>query len=98
VQFAVIGLDGTDENALKRRSAARESHLELAKSLKNQNHLLHASALLDDSEKMMGSIMIVDFDSREDLDNWLKVEPYMVGKVWDKVEVRGCKVSPLFLP
>jgi uncharacterized protein YciI len=98
VQFAVIGLDGTDEDALNRRLAAREAHLELAKSLKDQNHLLHASALLDDSEKMMGSIMIVDFDSRDDLDNWLKVEPYMVGKVWDKVEVRGCKVSPLFLP
>ena len=98
MQFAVIGLDGTDEDALNRRLAAREAHLELAKSLKDQNHLLHASALLDDSEKMMGSIMIVDFDSRDDLDNWLKVEPYMVGKVWDKVEVRGCKVSPLFLP
>jgi uncharacterized protein YciI len=98
VQFAVIGLDGTDEDALNRRLAARKAHLELAKSLKDQNHLLHASALLDDSEKMMGSIMIVDFDSRDDLDNWLKVEPYMVGKVWDKVEVRGCKVSPLFLP
>jgi uncharacterized protein YciI len=42
--------------------------------------------------------LIVDFNSREDLDNWLKVEPYMVGKVWEKVEVRGCKVSPLFLP
>ncbi len=98
MQFAVIGLDGTDANALNRRMAARDGHLNLAKTLKEQNHLLHATALLDDSEKMMGSVMIVDFNSREDLDNWLKVEPYMVGKVWEKVEVRGCKVSPLFLP
>jgi uncharacterized protein YciI len=98
VQFAVIGLDGTDTNALNRRMAARDAHLNLAKTLKDQNHLLHATALLDDSEKMMGSVMIVDFKSREDLDNWLKVEPYMVGKVWAKVEVRGCMVSPLFMP
>ena len=98
MQFAVIGLDGTDANALNRRMAARERHLQLAKSLKDEKHLLHASALLDDSEEMMGSVMIVDFNTREDLDNWLKVEPYMVGKVWEKVEVRGCKVSPLFLP
>ncbi len=97
MQFAVIGLDGSDENALNRRMAAREAHLALAKTLTEQKHLMHACALLDDSEKMMGSIMIVDFNTREDLDNWLKVEPYMVGQVWEKVEIRTCKISPLFM-
>ena len=97
VQFAVIGLDGTDENAMSRRMAARESHLALAKTMTDEKHLLHACALLDEAEQMMGSIMVVDFNTREDLDNWLKVEPYMVGKVWEKLEVRPCKVSPNFL-
>jgi len=97
LQFAVIGLDGTDESALVRRMAAREAHLELAKAMHDQKHLLYACALLDDSQKMMGSIMVVEFNTREDLDNWLKVEPYMVGKVWDKLEIRPCKVGPTFI-
>ena len=97
MQFAVIGLDGTDESALSRRMAAREAHLELGKTMHEQKQLLYACALLDDSEKMMGSIMVVDFNTREDLDNWLKIEPYMVGKVWEKLEIRHCKVGPTFI-
>ena len=33
MQFIVIGRDGTDENALERRMAAREAHLETAKEM-----------------------------------------------------------------
>lgn len=97
MQFAVIGLDGKDESALSRRMAAREAHLKLGKTMREEKHLLYACALLDDSEQMMGSIMVVDFATREDLDNWLKIEPYMVGKVWEKLEIRPCKPGPDFV-
>ena len=96
MQFAVIGLDGVDESAHSRRMAAREAHLNLSDSLIKQKHLLYACALLDDAEQTMGSIMIVDFNSREDLDNWLKIEPYMIGKVWDKIEIRPCNIGAQF--
>ena len=96
MQFAVIGLDGTDESALSRRMAVREAHLAGARRMQDQKRLLYSCALLDDSGKMIGSIMIVDFPSREDLDDWLRVEPYIVGKVWEKVETRPCKVGPTF--
>ncbi len=96
MQFSVIGLDGTDESALSRRMAAREAHLKLADAMHQEKRLLYAVALLDDSGQMMGSIMVVDFPTREDLDDWLRLEPYMVGKVWEKLEIRPCRVGPTF--
>jgi len=97
MQFIVTGYDGTDEKALERRLAVRDEHLELATSMKKEEKFLYAAAILDENEKMIGSIMIVDFPTREDLDQWLKVEPYVKGDVWKKIEVKSCKVPPLFL-
>jgi uncharacterized protein YciI len=39
----------------------------------------------------------VNYPYREELHNWLKVEPYVVGNVWDKVEVKPCSVAPAFM-
>ncbi|GAA3325292.1 hypothetical protein GCM10020331_056570 [Ectobacillus funiculus] len=46
---------------------------------------------------MIGSMMIVDYPSREELDNWLKVEPYVVGNVWQKLEIQPCRVAATFM-
>ena len=46
---------------------------------------------------MNGSILICDFESRAELDQWLKEEPYMTGKVWQTVEVKRCQVGPSFV-
>src|SRR5277367_6089342 len=97
MQFTLIGLDAKDESALSRRMAARPAHLALAAEMQEQKRLLYACALLDDAERMVGTIMILDFSSREELDNWLKVEPYKVGNVWEKIEIRRCQVPAHFL-
>jgi len=97
MQFIVTGYDGTDEKALERRLAVRDEHLELATSMKKEGKFLYAAAILDENENMIGSIMIVDFSTRKDLDQWLRVEPYVKGDVWKKIEVKSCKVPPLFL-
>ena len=44
-------------------------------------HFLMGSALLNDNGDMCGSVMIVDYPSRAELDTWLKVEPYIIGNV-----------------
>ena len=95
-QFIVIGMDGKDEGALERRMAARDAHLKVcADSVQSGNQLIGA-AMMDENGKMNGSCMIMNFDSRADLDEWLKREPYIAGKVWDKVEVIPCKVPDTF--
>lgn len=96
MQFIVIGHDGKDEGALERRMAARDAHLKVcAESVASGNQLIGA-AMMDDAGKMNGSCMVMNFDSREQLDEWLKREPYVSGKVWERVEVIPCKVPDTF--
>ncbi len=43
---------------------------------------------------MIGSMMVVDYPTREALDLWLAGEPYVTGRVRERVEVKPCKVAP----
>ncbi|MCL2828348.1 MAG: YciI family protein [Oscillospiraceae bacterium] len=92
MEFVVLGYDGTDSRALERRMAARPAHLEVAKSLHEAEVLVYAGAMLNDEENMVGSVMIVNFPSENDLrEKWLNDEPFVLGNVWEKVEVRRLK-------
>jgi uncharacterized protein len=96
MQFVVIGHDGSDQEAVARRLSKREEHLQAAEKMKQAGTLKFATAILDDDGKMIGSIMVVDYPSRQDLDQWLKIEPYILGDVWRAVEVKPCRVAPMF--
>ena len=96
MQFIVLGYDGTDAGAIERRLAVREAHIALGDTLRDAGHLLYGAAMLNDNGAMSGSVLIADFDSRDKLDEWLQEEPYVTGKVWERVEVTPCKVGPSF--
>jgi uncharacterized protein len=98
VHFIVTGLDGTDSGALERRMAARPAHLEKFDQMKTAGQFVFAAAMLDDQEKMIGSIIFCDFKDRSELDAWLETEPYVVGKVWQTIDVKPCKIVPSCLP
>jgi uncharacterized protein YciI len=97
MQFLVIAYDGNDEGALERRLAAREAHLKATAQMKAEGKTLFAGALLDENEKMIGSAVVVDFPSREEIDKWLEVEPYIINNVWKKVEIKPYKVAGIFM-
>ncbi|HEU4839465.1 MAG TPA: YciI family protein [Micavibrio sp.] len=95
-QFIVIGHDGKDQGATERRKAARDAHLKVcAESVSSGNQLIGA-ATLDEAGGMNGSVMVMDFPDRAALDEWLKREPYVSGKVWERVDVIPCKVPDTF--
>jgi uncharacterized protein YciI len=97
MQFMVTGYDGKDPGALDRRMAAREAHLAMGKEMTDTGRWLYAAAILNEAGKMAGSLIICEFDSREALDkNWLEKEPYVLGKVWEKIEVKRAQVAPFF--
>ena len=48
--------------------------------------------LLDREGKMKGSVMILDFASRDQLDAYLESEPYIQEHVWEKIEVEPINV------
>jgi uncharacterized protein YciI len=97
MQYIVTGYDGNDEKAMERRLAVREEHLKSVERRFKAGEHLYGMAILDDDGKMIGSVMVVDYPSREELDNWLKVEPYVVGNVWQKIDIKPCRVAPLFM-
>lgn len=96
MQFLVIGYDGQDEQALERRMAVREAHLALGDKMRDAGTMLYGVAMLDDNGKMVGSVLVCDFPSRQELDEYLKIEPYVTGNVWQTIEVKNCKVGPSF--
>ncbi|MBU1342217.1 MAG: hypothetical protein KKE44_07970 [Proteobacteria bacterium] len=95
MQFIVTGYDGKDEGALDRRMAAREAHLAKAKTMYETGRWLYAVAILNDAGKMAGSVIVCDFDSRQALESeWLEKEPYVLGKVWEKIDITRAQVAP----
>ncbi len=97
MQFLVIGYDGRDEKAMERRLASREAHLAGVLKMKSEGTAIYGIAMLDDQEKMIGSVMVMDFPSRADLDAWLKAEPYVTGGVWQKIDIFLARVPPVFM-
>ncbi|MBI3366742.1 hypothetical protein HY041_03895 [Candidatus Roizmanbacteria bacterium] len=87
MQFVIIGLDGTDEKAIERRTAARNAHIAMGDKLLKSGNLWYGTALLNDDGTMKGSLYVVDFPSEKELQNWLDKEPYVMGKVWQKITI-----------
>ncbi len=96
MQFLIIAHDYKD-GGLKRRLEVREKHVALGDQMKAAGSYLYGIATLDTDGHMNGSVMVMDFPSRTELDEWLLVEPYVVNKVWEKIEIKPCKVGPTFL-
>lgn len=88
MQYVLHAYDYTDEQALDRRMAVRPDHLEGARKLKADGHLLVGGALLDPDGRMIGSMMLLDFESDEQLQQWLQHDPYVTGRVWEKIDVK----------
>jgi uncharacterized protein YciI len=94
MQWLIIARDGSDRGAPERRQAARPAHLENTARLQEQGHLLIGGALLDDDGRMIGSAAVAQFATREDLDAWLQTDPYVMGGVWQEIEVIPYRVAP----
>ena len=83
MQFIVKAYDG--EGMLEKRMAVRPRHLGGMNKLRK--HIICAGGLLDDAGKMKGSALVLEFDSRAELDDYLASEPYITEGIWEKVEV-----------
>jgi uncharacterized protein YciI len=95
MQFILTGYDGTDKGAIDRRMKAREEHLEKAGELKQKGNFLWGGALLDNNGTMIGSVIVYEFESRQELDKMLENEPYITGGVWERTEIKNFKLASL---
>ena len=93
MQYLVIAYD--NDNALDRRLAVRDEHVAGVKKLMSEGKIINAGALIED-EKMVGSTLYIDFESDDDLDEWLENEPYVKNNVWnmDEFQIVPMKLLP----
>lgn len=97
MEFLVLAYDGSDGGAAQRRLAHRPAHLEMIEKLVANGTMLYGAAILDDADRMIGTALVCTFPSRRELDAWLKIEPYVTGDVWKKIEIQRCKPGPAFV-
>jgi uncharacterized protein YciI len=95
MQFLLIAYDGADSEALERRMKARPEHLEKIADLKKKGEFLLGGAILDDTGKMIGSMIVYDFPDRAALDESLKREPYIVQGVWQQIDIRPYRLASI---
>ena len=88
MQFMIKALDG--EHKWAKRMEVRPRHLEGMEKLRS--HIICAGGLLDDEGKMKGSVLILDFPTRADLDSYLASEPYVTEQVWETIEIETMNV------
>jgi hypothetical protein len=93
MQFLLIAYDGTDTGAQDRRMKSRAEHLEKIAHVKKAGRFLFGGAILDDHERMVGSMILYEVIDREELDKLLLDEPYIYNKVWDKIEIRPFRLA-----
>ena len=91
MQYLIKAYDG--DNAQEKRMAVRPKHLENIAEM--MEHVICAGGLLDEEGSMIGSVLIMKFDDRAQLDNYLHTEPYLTEKVWEKVEIEPMNVVVL---
>ena len=88
VQFVIKAYDG--KGMLEKRMEVRPRHLEGMEKIRQ--HVVCAGGLLDDEGKMKGSMLVMEFESRQELDEYLAKEPYVLEHVWEKIEVEPINV------
>jgi uncharacterized protein YciI len=88
MRHVVIARDGTDDEAKARRAAVRPKHLRQIAPRVERGQILIGGAILNEAGEMVGSVLLVDFESRDELDAWLETDPYVTGGVWKDIEVR----------
>lgn len=92
-QYLIYAKDATDVDALTRRMNARPAHFEGIKALKARGCFILGGALLSDAGTMIGSTIVLQFETQVEFDTWYAGEPYISGNVWENIEIHPFKVA-----
>lgn len=92
-QYLIYALDGEDGQALERRMNTRPEHLAGGKQLKANGNFILGGAMLNHKGQMIGSTMILQFETEDEFELWKSTEPYILNGVWKKIEIYPFKVA-----
>jgi hypothetical protein len=81
VTFVILGYDGPEGQA--RRKLHRPAHLARVEALAAQGRLVLAGPLTDG----VGSLIIIEADSRAEAEEFIKNDPYVLQGVFQRYEI-----------
>lgn len=81
MKFVILGYDGPEGEA--RRKIYRPAHLANLEPLAHQGRVILAGPLTDKT----GSLMVLEFDSQAEAEQFAKQDPYTVNGVFERVEI-----------
>lgn len=88
MRYVIHAYDHTDADALERRMRVRPAHLDYVRQLKAIGQFVLGGALLSPDGKMIGSMLLLELETDEQLDAYLHSDPYIVQGVWDEIDVK----------
>lgn len=88
MQFVITAYDG--EGKLAKRMEVRSRHLEGVERIRE--HVICAGGMLDEEGNLKGSVLVMEFQNREELDSYLAQEIYVTEHVWEKITVERMNV------
>jgi uncharacterized protein YciI len=81
MKFAIIGYDNPQGEA--KRKLHRAAHLANLESLDRQGRVILAGPLTDKT----GSLLVLEFETREEAEDFVRHDPYMVYGVFERVDI-----------
>lgn len=81
MKFVILGYDGPEGEA--KRKIHRPAHLANLEPLAQQGRVVLAGPLTDKT----GSLMVLEFTSQAEAEQFANQDPYMVNGVFERVEV-----------
>ena len=90
MQFIVTAYDGTTPDVLPRRMSVRPRHLENIRKVKEKGSVICDGGITGPEGHVRGSFLVMEFETRTLLEDYLKTEPYVLEGVWQKIDIKDC--------
>ena len=89
--FLITGYENQANS--NKRPEVRDKHIARMTMLSEEGRVLCAGPIFQDEQqtRFNGSIMIIDFPSLNDAENWAKEEPYLRAQVYTHIDVQPFK-------
>ena len=92
-QFLILTDDYKDPDALSRRLSVRETHLQRMREERVKGNFIIGGAKLNDQGNMHGSMLVVQLENEDEVKKWVEEDPYVTGKVWEKIEILPFRIA-----
>jgi uncharacterized protein YciI len=93
----VLAWDIPGDSGVALRDELRPEHTDTITARFHEGSVLLGAGIYDDAGVVYGSVVIMDCESRANVDSYLQSEPYMKGGLWERVEVHELKLPDMYL-